>query len=85
MTDVRQSVETASQADDADVIRLDLDRAVDMFETPTVHLGSSHGTFQPGIDLCVAGLETLRDARITLVPRPIDDTDEAGQANMSPP
>jgi hypothetical protein len=58
MTDVRQLEKTASDADDADVIRLDLDRAVDMFETPTVHLGSSHGTFQPGIDLCVAELES---------------------------
>jgi len=34
------------------VIQLDLARAVDMFETPTVELGSGHGTFQPGIDLC---------------------------------
>jgi len=30
-------------------------------------------------------LETLRDAQITVVPRPIDDADQAAQANMSPP
>ncbi|HEV8207245.1 MAG TPA: hypothetical protein VGR04_11220, partial [Acidimicrobiia bacterium] len=30
-------------------------------------------------------LETLRDAQITVVPRPIDDADQAVQANMSPP
>jgi hypothetical protein len=28
-----------------------------MFERPTVELGSSRGTFQPGIDLCIAELE----------------------------
>ena len=63
MTDVTQSGETADDADDADVIRLDLDRAVDMFETPTVHLGSGHGLFQPGIDLCVAELESRPTGR----------------------
>ena len=63
MTDVRQSGGPASDADEADVIRLDLDRAVDMFETPTVRLGSSHGTFQPGIDLCVAELESRPTGR----------------------
>ena len=57
MTDVSQTREVPGDADDVDVIRLDLDRAIDMFETPTVHLGSGHGTFQPGIDLCVAELE----------------------------
>jgi hypothetical protein len=70
MTDVRQSGGTASDADDADVIALDLDRAVDMFEPPTVHLGSGHGTFQPGIDLCVAELEgqpTGRPVQIELM------------------
>ena len=30
-------------------------------------------------------LETLRDAPITVVPRPIDDAGEAAQANVSPP
>jgi hypothetical protein len=54
MTDVRQSGAAASDVDDADVIRLDLDRAVDMFERPTVELGSEYGSFQPGIDRCVA-------------------------------
>lgn len=63
MTDVRQIGEAASDADEADVIRLDLDRAVDMFETPTVDLGSGHGTFQPGIDLCVAELESRPTGR----------------------
>jgi hypothetical protein len=29
--------------------------------------------------------EALRDAHITVVPRPIDDRDEASQAKMSPP
>ena len=70
MTDVRQSGEDAAVADDADVIRLDLDRAADMFERPKVDLGSGHGTFQPGIDLCVAELEsrpTGRPVEIELV------------------
>jgi hypothetical protein len=30
-------------------------------------------------------LETLREAHITVVPRPIDDTDEVAQSTMSPP
>jgi hypothetical protein len=64
---VRQSGETTSDADDADVIALDLDRAVDMFETPTVHLGSDHGTFQPGIDLCVAELEGRPTGRLVQI------------------
>ena len=67
MTDVRQSGGTASDADAADVIALDLDRAVDMFETPTVHLGSGHGTFQPGIDLCVAELEGRPTGRLVQI------------------
>jgi hypothetical protein len=70
MTDVRQSGEDAADADEADVIRLDLDRAADMFERPKVDLGSGHGTFQPGIDLCVAELEsrpTGRPVEIELV------------------
>ena len=67
MTDVRQSGETASDTDDADVIALDLDRAVDMFETPTVHLGSGHATFQPGIDLCVAELEGRPTGRLVQI------------------
>jgi hypothetical protein len=79
MTDVGQSGETASDADDADVIRLDLDRAIDMFETPTVHLGSGHGTFQPGIDLCVAELEsrpTGRPVEIELVLPQAENSDD---------
>ncbi len=67
MTDVRQSGGTASDADAADVIALDLDRAVDMFETPTVHLGSGHGTFEPGIDLCVAELEGRPTGRLVQI------------------
>jgi hypothetical protein len=70
MTDLRQAGGAASAADEAEVIALDLDRAVDMFETPTVHLGSDHGTFQPGIDLCVAelaGRPTGRPVQIELV------------------
>ena len=39
------------------MIQLDLARAVDMFDTPTVELGSERGTFQPGIDLCIVELE----------------------------
>jgi hypothetical protein len=50
----------------SDVIQLDLVRAVDMFETPPVDLGAAHGTFQPGIDLCIAELE----GRPT--PRPVE-------------
>jgi hypothetical protein len=29
-----------------------------MFKIPTVDVGSSDGTFQPGIDLCIAELES---------------------------
>jgi hypothetical protein len=57
MTDARRSRTPASDADRADVIRLDLARAVDMFERPQVELGSGHGTFQPGIELCIAQRE----------------------------
>jgi hypothetical protein len=57
MTDVRQSEADSHDADGEDVIQLDLVRAVDMFETPTVELGSVRGTFRPGIDLCIAELE----------------------------
>src|SRR6266516_5594567 len=38
-------------------MQLDLARAFNMFETTQVALGSGHGTFQPGIDLCIAELE----------------------------
>ena len=54
MTDGRDARVPASDGQRADVIRLDLDRAIDMFEAPTVELGSEHGSFQPGIDRCVA-------------------------------
>jgi hypothetical protein len=60
------------------VIQLDLARAVDMFETPTVELGSSRGTFQPGIDLCIVELEGRPTGHpvhveITLPPSEIHD------------
>jgi len=58
MTDVRQSGVGERGGDQADVIRLDLARAVDLFETPQVELGSSHGVFQPGIERCIAELES---------------------------
>jgi hypothetical protein len=54
---VRRPVAAESDSDGADVIQLDLARAADMFDTPTVELGSRRGTFQPGIDLCIAELE----------------------------
>ena len=57
MSDVRRSGAPATETDRADVIQLDLAQAVDLFETPQVELGSVHGTFQPGIDLCIAELE----------------------------
>jgi hypothetical protein len=63
MTDLRQSEGAAGDVDEADVIRLDLERAVDMFKIPTVDVGSSHGTFQPGIDLCIAELESRPTGR----------------------
>jgi hypothetical protein len=78
MTDVRQSEAAARDIDRADVIQLNLARVVDMFESPTVELGSSRGTFQPGIDLCIAELEGRPTGRpvhveITLPPSEIDD------------
>jgi hypothetical protein len=78
MTDVRQSEAAARDIDRADVIQLNLARVVDMFERPTVELGSSRGTFQPGIDLCIAELEGRPTGRpvhveITLPPSEIDD------------
>src|SRR5438876_7334288 len=63
MTDVRQAGAPASDADWAEEIRLDLARAVDLFETPQVELGSSHGTFQPGIERCIAELESRPTGR----------------------
>ena len=57
MTDVRQSEADSQDSDQAEVIQLDLARAVDMFETPAVELGSMRGTYRPGIDLCIAELE----------------------------
>ena len=57
MTDVTRAGAPASDDDRAAVIRLDLARAIDMFERPQVELGSSYGTFQPGIDRCIAELE----------------------------
>jgi hypothetical protein len=63
MTDVREPEAAAGDTDRADVIQLDLARAVDMFETPTIELASSRGTFQPGIDLCIAELESRPTGR----------------------
>ena len=63
MTDVRQAGAPASDADWAEEIHLDLARAVDMFERPQVELGSGHGTFQPGIELCIAELESRPTGR----------------------
>jgi len=57
MGDGRRPAATESDSDGTEVIQLDLARAVDMFDTPTVELGSERGTFQPGIDLCIAELE----------------------------
>ena len=50
----RKSGAPASDGQGVDVIRLDLDRAIDMFEAPQIELGSEHGSFEPGIDRCVA-------------------------------
>jgi hypothetical protein len=57
MGDGRRPAAGESDSHASDVIQLDLVRAVDMFETPPVELGASHGTFQPGIELCIAELE----------------------------
>jgi len=53
----RDSGAAANDGQRVEVIRLDLDRAIDMFEMPSVELGSRHGTFQPGVDLCVAEVQ----------------------------
>src|SRR5947199_7272081 len=58
MTDVTRSGPRESGRNQVDVIRLDLDRAADRCETPQVELGSSHGTCQPGIERCIAELES---------------------------
>lgn len=57
MTEGRESGARAGDADETDVIHLDLVRAIDMFETPGIALGSTHGMFQPGIERCVDQLE----------------------------
>ncbi len=54
MTDGRGSGTPASDGRQTDVISLDLDRAIDMFEAPRIELGSEHGAFQPGISRCIA-------------------------------
>jgi hypothetical protein len=38
------------------VLRVELAHATDMFETPTLELGSTIGGFTPGIDRCIADL-----------------------------
>jgi hypothetical protein len=63
MTDVREPEAAADHTDQSDVITLDLARAVDMFETPAIELGSRYGTFQPGVDLCIAELESRPTGR----------------------
>jgi len=78
MTDVRPSDADSYDGDQVEVIQLDLARAVDIFEAPAVELGSRHGTFQPGIDLCIAELESHPTERpvhveITLPPAEIRD------------
>jgi hypothetical protein len=63
MSDGRRPAAVEIDGDATDVIQLDLARAVDMFDTPTVELGSTHGTFQPGIDLCIAELQSRPTGR----------------------
>ena len=48
--------ETPTAHDERHVLRVVLAHAVDMFETPTVELGSTVGGFTPGIDQCIADL-----------------------------
>jgi hypothetical protein len=78
MTDVKESDATADDTHRADVIQLELAWAVDMFERPRIAIGAGHGTFQPGIDLCIAELEGSPTGRpvhveITLPPSEITD------------
>jgi hypothetical protein len=70
MGDDKRPAVGATDTPASDVIQLDLVRAVDMFETPPVELGATHGTFQPGVDLCIAELE----ARPTLRPVQLEVT-----------
>jgi hypothetical protein len=63
VTDVRQSGVGESGGYPADVIGLDLARAVDLFEKPQVELGSRHGTFQPGIERCITELQSRPTGR----------------------
>lgn len=57
MSDVTGTEMVEGNGERIDVIRLDLVRAVDMFETPPVALGADHGTFVPGIELCITELK----------------------------
>ncbi len=45
------------------VLRVELARAVDMFDAPTLELGSTVGGFTPGIDRCVTELESHPDTK----------------------
>ena len=49
--------DTPTAHDERHVLRVVLAHAVDMFETPSVELGSTVGGFTPGIDQCIADLE----------------------------
>jgi hypothetical protein len=50
------ATETHSGNAEWHVLRVELAHATDMFETPTIELGSTIGGFTPGIDRCVADL-----------------------------
>ncbi len=87
MIDVRQSGVGESGGYPADVIGLDLARAVDLFEKPQVELGSSHGTFQPGIEPCIAELQsrpTGRPLRLVLTLPQSEISDGSKSASRSP-
>jgi hypothetical protein len=45
------------------VIRLELARAIDMFEPPEIVLGAQHGSSIPGIDRCLAELTATKADR----------------------
>jgi hypothetical protein len=49
-------IETSTANADRHVLRVELAHPIDMFETPTLELGSTIGGFTPGVDRCVADL-----------------------------
>jgi hypothetical protein len=76
---------TATIETDLHVVRVDLARPVDMFETPAVELGSTVGGFVPGIERCLAELTGHPDRRavrleVALPPGQIDTGVDAGVA-----